>query len=44
MKIHIVGGGGSGKTFLAERLSREYGIQHYDLDDIYWDNELDNWD
>ena len=41
MKIHIVGGPGSGKTFLAEKLSRELGIPHYDLDDIQWANEGD---
>ena len=39
MKIHIVGGPGSGKTFLAQKLSRELGIPHYDLDDIQWANE-----
>ncbi len=38
MKIHIVGGSGSGKSHLAELLSKEYGIPHYDLDDIHWDN------
>ena len=39
MKIHIIGGPGSGKTFLAEKLSRELGIPHYDLDDVQWSNE-----
>lgn len=38
MKIHIIGGSGSGKTFLANKLSKEYGIEHYDLDDLQWDN------
>ena len=38
MKIHIIGGPGSGKTFLADRWSKEYGITHYDLDDLQWDN------
>jgi len=38
MKIHIIGGSGSGKTYLAEQLSKELGIPHYDLDDIQWDN------
>ena len=33
MKIHIIGGSGSGKTFLADKLSKELGVQHYDLDD-----------
>ena len=40
MKIHIVGGPGSGKSFLAKKLSRELGIPHYDLDDIQWANEI----
>ena len=39
MKIHIIGGPGSGKTYLAQKLSRELGIPHYDLDDIQWANE-----
>ena len=37
-KIHIIGGPGSGKTTLAEKLSKETGIPHYDLDDLQWDN------
>ena len=41
MKIHIIGGPGSGKTFLAQKLSRELGIRHYDLDDLQWDNRSD---
>ncbi len=39
MKIHIIGGPGSGKTYLAEKLSKELGIPHIDLDDLQWDNE-----
>ncbi len=39
MKIHIIGGPGSGKTFLAEKLSKEYGIRHIDLDELQWDNK-----
>lgn len=41
MKIHIIGGSGSGKTYLAENLSKKYGIRHYDLDDLQWDNDAD---
>lgn len=41
MKIHIIGGPGSGKTFLADRLSRQLGIPHYDLDNLQWDNAAD---
>lgn len=38
MKIHIIGGSGSGKSHLARALSEEYGIPHYDLDELQWDN------
>lgn len=38
MKIHIIGGAGSGKTYLAALLSKQFAVPHYDLDDIYWDN------
>ena len=38
MKIHIIGCSGSGKTYLANALSKKYTIPHFDLDDIQWDN------
>ena len=38
MKIHIIGCPGSGKTFLAKKLSKTLGIRHYDLDELQWDN------
>ena len=38
MKIHIIGCSGSGKTYLANTLSKKYNISHFDLDDIQWDN------
>lgn len=43
MKIHIIGGPGSGKTFLADKLSEQYGIPHYDLDDLQWDNAANDY-
>ena len=43
LKIHIIGGPGSGKTTLAEQLSKEYGIPHYDLDDLMWDNSAESY-
>lgn len=43
MKIHIIGGPGSGKTYLAEKLSKELDIQHYDLDELQWDNKSDSY-
>ena len=39
MKIHIIGGSGTGKTFIAVKISKVYNIPHFDLDDIFWDNE-----
>lgn len=38
MKIRIIGGSGTGKTYLAGKLSEKYGIERYDLDDVFWDN------
>lgn len=38
MKIRIIGAPGSGKSTLAAKLSKEYGIPHFDLDDIQWEN------
>lgn len=43
MKIRIIGGPGSGKSYLAEALAKEYGIAHYDLDDLQWKNELGSY-
>ena len=42
-KIHIIGGPGSGKTTLANKLSKELGIEHYDLDELQWDNSSDHY-
>ncbi len=33
-KIYIIGGGRSGKSFLAKQFSEKTGIQHYDLDKV----------
>lgn len=37
-KIHIIGGPGSGKSYLANLISNETNIKSYNLDDIFWDN------
>ena len=37
LRIHIFGGPGSGKSFVAAELSRRLGIPAYDLDDLFWD-------
>jgi len=38
MKIHILGGAGSGKTFLSSKFEGKYGIKPLNLDDIVFDN------
>ena len=38
MKIHILGGAGSGKTFLSSKFEDKYGISPLNLDDIVFDN------
>ena len=38
VKIHIVGGPGSGKTTLAGCISSTFHIPHYELDFIGWEN------
>lgn len=43
MKIHIIGGSGSGKTYLARLLSQKYNIPRYDLDDLFWDNSSNQY-
>lgn len=43
MKIHIIGCSGSGKTYLAQALSKKYTIPHFDLDDIQWDNNAEGY-
>jgi adenylate kinase family enzyme len=36
-RIHIIGGPGSGKSFVAAELSRCLGVPAYDLDDLFLD-------
>jgi len=40
VKLHILGGPGSGKTTLAQDVSSRFHIPHYDLDKVNW--ELEN--
>jgi len=42
-KIHIIGGPGSGKSYLARRLSADLGHPSHDLDDLFWDNSAESY-
>jgi adenylate kinase family enzyme len=37
MRLWIFGAPGSGKTTLARALSRHYGLQHRELDELFWE-------
>lgn len=43
MKIHILGGAGSGKSFIAQKLAERYGIPVLELDDIFWNHAERNY-
>jgi len=36
-RIHVLGGPGSGKSFVAAKIAGSYGIAAYDLDELFWD-------
>lgn len=36
-RIHIIGGPGSGKTYIATKLAEQFRIPRQDLDEIFWD-------
>jgi adenylate kinase family enzyme len=43
IRIHIIGGAGSGKSYISQKLSNELNIPYYDLDDIFWDNTANQY-
>lgn len=43
MKIHIVGGAGTGKTWVSSLITKEFGVPHYDLDDLFWDKAANTY-
>ena len=36
MKIFIFGPSGAGKSTVARRISKKLGVEHFDLDEIFW--------
>jgi adenylate kinase family enzyme len=36
-RIHIIGGPGSGKSYIAAKLAQRFSVPVYDLDDFFWD-------
>jgi len=43
-RIHLIGGPGSGKSYAAARLSSQFDVPAYDLDDLFWDNTTSGYD
>ncbi|MGB7768693.1 MAG: DNA topology modulation protein FlaR [Verrucomicrobiia bacterium] len=37
-RIHILGGPDSGKSYIAGKLVKHFGIPAYDLDELFWDH------
>jgi adenylate kinase family enzyme len=42
-KIHIIGGPGSGKSFIGAKLSALYALPVFDLDDLFWDRHAEHY-
>lgn len=42
IRIRIIGGCGSGKTYIARVLAERYGIPYYETDNFVWDRSADN--
>ncbi|WP_268258042.1 P-loop NTPase family protein [Bacillus andreraoultii] len=38
-----MGGSGSGKSYIAKQISNKFNIPHFDLDDIFWDNQAEEY-
>jgi adenylate kinase family enzyme len=36
-RIYIIGGSGSGKSYIAANLAQRFGVPAYDLDELFWD-------
>jgi len=43
VKIHIIGGPGSGKSYASKKLSDLLKIKYFDLDDLYYDNKAKSY-
>ena len=43
-KVHIIGGSGSGKTYISQKISKNLHIERYDLDELFWDNSSGSYD
>ncbi|GAD90016.1 hypothetical protein VHA01S_031_00285 [Vibrio halioticoli NBRC 102217] len=38
MKIRVIGGPGSGKTYLSSKISKQIRLPYFSLDDVFWDD------
>lgn len=42
IKIRIIGACGSGKSYIAKELSKKYGVDCYETDNLVWDRSAEN--
>ncbi|MEK5439246.1 MULTISPECIES: hypothetical protein [Paenibacillus] len=42
MRIRIIGACGSGKSYIARELSKKYGVNYYETDNLVWDRNGEN--
>lgn len=42
IKIRIIGACGSGKSYIAKEISKRYGVNYYELDNLVWDRSEEN--
>lgn len=42
-RIHLIGGPGSGKSYIAAKLAKRFGILAHDLDDLFWDRKASSY-
>jgi adenylate kinase family enzyme len=42
IKIRIIGPCGSGKSYIAREISKKYGINYFELDNLVWNRNVEN--
>jgi len=43
-RIHLFGGAGSGKSYIAARLASHFDVPAFELDDLFWDHSTSGYE